>query len=91
VIHVLLSFSADKDVDGRVKPGHDEGRDRGLVGDGNGRGAARNALQFCVHQTIKTTPAKAAGVTMRVWKMDDVVDMIDAWEAREARQIRLAA
>jgi hypothetical protein len=23
VIHVLLSFSGDKDVDGRVKPGHD--------------------------------------------------------------------
>jgi len=24
VIHVLLSFSGGKDVDGRVKPGHDE-------------------------------------------------------------------
>jgi hypothetical protein len=23
VIHVLLSFLGDKDVDGRVKPGHD--------------------------------------------------------------------
>src|SRR5712692_4150523 len=27
VIHVLLSFSGDKDVDGRVKPGHDERRE----------------------------------------------------------------
>lgn len=44
-----------------------------------------------VHQTLKTTPAKAAGVTTRVWRMDDVVDMIEAWEARQARQIRLAA
>jgi hypothetical protein len=24
VIHVLLSFSGDKDVDGRVKPGQDD-------------------------------------------------------------------
>jgi IS1 family transposase len=46
-----------------------------------------------VHQTLKTTPAKAAGVTTRVWQLTDVVDMIDAWEAREdrQRQIRLAA
>ena len=44
-----------------------------------------------VHQTLKTTPAKAAGVTTRVWQLTDVVDMIDAWEAREERQIRLAA
>jgi hypothetical protein len=30
VIHVftLLSFSGDKDVDGRVKPGHDEWREK---------------------------------------------------------------
>jgi hypothetical protein len=27
VIHVLLSLGGDKDVDGRVKPGHDEMRD----------------------------------------------------------------
>jgi hypothetical protein len=26
VICVLLSFREDKDVDGRVKPGHDEGK-----------------------------------------------------------------
>jgi hypothetical protein len=26
VIHALLSFSEDEDVDGRVKPGHDESR-----------------------------------------------------------------
>jgi hypothetical protein len=39
-----------------------------------------------VHQTLKTTPAKAAGVTLPVWTMFDMVDMIEAWEAREARQ-----
>jgi IS1 family transposase len=44
-----------------------------------------------VHQTLKTTPAKAAGVTTRIWQMVDVVEMIDAFEALEERQIRLAA
>jgi hypothetical protein len=44
-----------------------------------------------VHQTLKTTPAKAAGVTTRVWQFVDVVDMIDAFEALGERQIRLAA
>lgn len=40
-----------------------------------------------VHQTLKTTQAKAAGVTTRVWRLEDAVDMIDAWDAREARQM----
>jgi IS1 family transposase len=44
-----------------------------------------------VHQTLKTTPAKAAGITTRIWKMEDLVEMIEAFEAREQRQIRLAA
>lgn len=35
-----------------------------------------------VHQTLKMTPAKAAGVTTRVWRLEDVVDMIDAWDVR---------
>jgi hypothetical protein len=37
------------------------------------------------------TPAMAAGVTKRLWEMTDVVDMIDAWEAKRVREIRLAA
>jgi len=38
---------------------------------------------FCrVHQTLKTkTPAMAAGVTDRVWKVTDLVEMLEAWEA----------
>lgn len=44
-----------------------------------------------IHQTLKITPAMAAGVTQRLWEMSDVVDMIDAWEARQERQRRLAA
>ena len=38
-----------------------------------------------VHQTLKTTPAMAAGVTKRLWEMKDVVDMLEAWEAAQAR------
>ncbi len=44
-----------------------------------------------IHQTLKVTPAMAAGVTKRLWEMSDVVDMIDAWEAKQVRQLRLAA
>ncbi len=34
-----------------------------------------------VHQTLRMTPAMAAGVTKRLWEMSDVVDMLEAWEA----------
>jgi hypothetical protein len=33
-----------------------------------------------IHQTLKVTPAMAAGVTARLWEMKDVVEMIEAWE-----------
>jgi|SRR5258707_10041385 hypothetical protein len=33
-----------------------------------------------IHQTLKVTPAMAAGVTDRLWEMADVVDMLEAWE-----------
>jgi IS1 family transposase len=36
-----------------------------------------------VHQTIKMTPAMAAGVTDRLWEMTDMVEMIEAFEARQ--------
>jgi hypothetical protein len=38
-----------------------------------------------IHQTLKISPAMAAGVTDRLWEMSDVVDMLDAWEAKEKR------
>lgn len=34
-----------------------------------------------VHQTLKVSPAMAAGITKRLWEMKDVVDMLEAWEA----------
>jgi hypothetical protein len=36
-----------------------------------------------IHQTLKTTPAMAAGVTKRLWEMSDVVEMLEAWEATQ--------
>lgn len=38
-----------------------------------------------IHQTLKVSPALAAGVTDRLWEMKDVVDMIEAWEAAHKR------
>jgi IS1 transposase len=36
-----------------------------------------------VHQTLKMSPAMAAGVTKRLWEMKDVVGMLEAWEAAQ--------
>jgi len=33
-----------------------------------------------VHQTLRMTPAMAAGVTKRLWEMNDIVDVLEAWE-----------
>lgn len=38
-----------------------------------------------VHKTLRVTPAMAAGVTKRLWEMSDVVEMLEAWEAVQAR------
>jgi IS1 family transposase len=38
-----------------------------------------------VHQTLKVTPAMAAGITKRLWEMKDVVEMIEAWETSQLR------
>jgi hypothetical protein len=33
-----------------------------------------------IHQTLKMSPAMAAGITKRLWEMSDVVDVLEAWE-----------
>jgi hypothetical protein len=38
-----------------------------------------------IHQTLKVSPAMAAGVTKRLWEMKDVADMLEAWEAAQKR------
>jgi hypothetical protein len=39
-----------------------------------------------LHQTLKVSPAMAAGVTDRLWEMVDGVDLRDAFEAKRKRQ-----
>src|ERR1700691_133301 len=39
-----------------------------------------------LHQTLKVSPAMAAGVTDRLWEMTDVVDVLDAFEAKRKRK-----
>jgi hypothetical protein len=41
-----------------------------------------------IHQTLKITPAMAAGVTDRLWEMVDVVDMLDAFESKRGARSR---
>jgi IS1 family transposase len=35
-----------------------------------------------IHQTLRITPAMAAGVTDKLWSCEDVVEVVEAWEAR---------
>ena len=39
-----------------------------------------------LHQTLKVSRAMAAGITDRLWEMTDVVDMLDAFEAKRKRE-----
>ena len=34
-----------------------------------------------IHQTLKVTPAMAAGVTSKLWEMSDMVAVLEEWEA----------
>ena len=33
-----------------------------------------------IHQTLKVTPAIAAGVTSKLWEMSDMVKVLEDWE-----------
>jgi IS1 family transposase len=37
-----------------------------------------------IHQTLRVTPAMAAGVSKTLWSMDDVVAMVEKWEAEKS-------
>lgn len=39
-----------------------------------------------MHKALKMTPALAAGVCDTFWSMDDLVALIDAWDAKRPRQ-----
>jgi len=33
-----------------------------------------------IHQTFKVSPAKAAGVSAKLWEVSDIVEMLEQWE-----------
>ena len=37
-----------------------------------------------IHQTLKITPAMAAGVTSKLWEMADMVRIVEDWETQQA-------
>jgi len=39
-----------------------------------------------IHQTLRCTPAMAAGVTTKLWELADLVKVLEDWEARQIRQ-----
>jgi IS1 family transposase len=36
-----------------------------------------------IHQTLKVTPAMAAGVTDRLWEIEDIIRLLEDWQARQ--------
>jgi len=38
-----------------------------------------------IHKTQRTAPAMAAGATARFRKIDDIVDVLEAWEATKLK------
>jgi len=33
-----------------------------------------------IHETLRTTPARAGGVTSRLWEIGDIVALLETWE-----------
>ena len=56
--------------------------------------AAATALNYFaytfskIHRTLRTSPAMAAGVTDRLWSVEDLVALREAYEQRRAKERR---
>lgn len=47
-----------------------------------------------IHQTLRVTPAMAAGVAEKVWEVSDMINLLIAWEVRQQKELeaqRMAA
>jgi len=42
---------------------------------------------FVIHQSLRVTPAMAAGVTPKPWSLTDMVRVIEDWEAARSLKI----
>jgi len=40
-----------------------------------------------IHQSLRITPAMAAGVTQKLWSLTDMARVIEDWEARRASKL----
>ena len=40
-----------------------------------------------IHQSLKVTPAMAAGVTPKLWEMSDMVKVLEDWESTYSRNL----
>jgi hypothetical protein len=38
-----------------------------------------------IHQTLRVTPAMAAGVTDKLWEVSDIVEMLEQWELANSK------
>jgi hypothetical protein len=38
-----------------------------------------------IHQTLKVTPAMAAGVTLKSWEISDMVKVVEDWKACQSK------
>ncbi len=47
---------------------------------GEAQSAAPHYNFVRIHQTLKITPAMAAGVTSKLWAMSDLVKVLEDWE-----------
>jgi hypothetical protein len=43
-----------------------------------------------IHQTLRCTPAMEAGVTDRRWSLEDMVGIVDEWEAGQKAEAGIA-